>query len=234
MQMQTKLIQCDRTIYVFDYNRRKKIEEFRFEQKQNRYGLLDLKRLLLSNFDSEYIPTMFTLKSTLTDHTQLKANLHAFIQSVSKFSTHNIIKYLAILELPVKQNSDTIYIHCITDANIGYIGNLVDINTSMFEEEYLSKLWGNDVSIDAYNIKELLDELATIYLNSIHSQIFNNIGNPIITNRLNKPIIKWNRFAENYIRSLDLMNQTITYSDEFYDNKAGLVRITEYYLETSN
>ena len=234
MQMQTKLIQCGRTIYVFDYNRRKRIEEFGFEQKQNRYGLLDFKRLLLSNFDSKYIPTMFTLKSTLADYKKLKTNLHAFIKSVSKLSTHNIIKYLAILELPVEQNSNTIYVHCITDANIGYIGNLEDINTSMLEEEYLSNLWGNDVSIGVYNIKELVDKLATIYLNSIHSQVFNNIGNPIITNRLNTPIIKWNRCAENHIHSLDLMNQTITYSDEFYDKKAGFVHITEYYLETTN
>ncbi|EML6324223.1 hypothetical protein QCQ60_004514 [Bacillus cereus] len=234
MQMQTKLIQCDRTIYIFDYNCRKRIEEFGFEQKQNRYGLLDFQRLLLSNFDSKYMLTMFTIKSTITDYKKLKTKLHAFIKSVSKFSTHNKIKYLAILELPVEQNSDTIYIHCITDANIGYFGNLVDINTSMFEEEHLSKLWGNDVSIDAYNIKELLDKLTTIYLNSIHAQIFNNIENPIITNRLNKPIIKWNRFAESHIHSLDLMNQTITYSDEFYDKKAGFVHITEYYLETTN
>ena len=138
-------------------------EKLDFETSHPTGKITNLQRLLLTNFVDDRLLTTFTLTMPLHEYKNASSRLRAFINQLEKSCGCSTIQYLAVSELPTRENSDVnVTINLATNLELDALmyatllyeeisDNLVDIDDDEYEEgneeDYIAKLWGDVVFI---------------------------------------------------------------------------------------
>ncbi|UNL85274.1 hypothetical protein [Priestia koreensis] len=224
MPMQTKLVSCGSTVFVYDYHGIRSLKELGFEQDLNG-SLLNLKRLLLTNFVDNRILISFRLRVTLTEPEGIQSRLNSFIYHVKRLSRHSTIKYLGVLELPSKASENFAYINLVTNVESHELINELDEKQL---EKYFKEKWGDNVVIYDYSPDRLLEDLFLCYSVSITRNNFIKYPKLLFEYRLEHPLILWNEEANTFIKDHKLLDYPKHRSDEIFDRLAGFVISNEY------
>lgn len=230
MPKQTKLVNCGSTIFVYDFDIRGSIKKLRFEQGLIKGSIIDLKRLLLTNFVDERLLVGFNLTMNLNEYNELQNRLNHFISQIQRCIGRSNIKYLAVLELPPEKENTDVQINLITDIDdqelllIGFDEELTEEQQDEQQIEYLENIWGDQLLIDEYTTpNELLNTFTSAYHNSISSKVFNRYPTVLFQSKLKRPVFLWNDKADEFIRNHRLLDYPNHRSKEFYDNTGGIV-----------
>jgi hypothetical protein len=133
---QTKVVNCGKKVFVYDFDSTKHIKDFDFE-KGKRGIITRMKRLLLTNFCNSNLPTSFVLKiSEYTTREDLQCKINNFIEYLQRTSGNSEIRYYGVVK-PDHSSVENSYLHLAT--NIEYIDILIDIS----EEDAIDRLSRN-------------------------------------------------------------------------------------------
>ncbi|PEQ92938.1 hypothetical protein CN481_14200 [Bacillus sp. AFS006103] len=230
MPKQTKLVNCGSTIFVYDFDIRRIIKKLGFEQGLIRGSIIDLKRLLLTNFVDERLLVGFNLTMNLNEYDELQNRLNHFISQIQRCIGRSNIKYIAVLELPPETESTDVQINLITDIDdqelvlIGFDEELTEEQQEEQQIEHQENLWGNQLLIDVYTTpSELIKAFTSAYYNSLSNKVINRYPTVLFQSKLKRPLVLWNDKAEEFIRNQSLLDYPNHRSKEFYDKIRGFV-----------
>lgn len=233
MTNQTKLIHCGNHIFVYDYRKPKPVREFKFELDQG--DKLRLKRLLLTNFH-DYDFT-FRLEVDVIDQEIISERLSKFFDKLKRRCHYTGLKYLAIMDF--SSNSSITEIYCATNIEAETFFDGLDEGSAIeeddgdfdFEEQdpdaYFSELWDGEVFTEHFSLTDLVNS----FLNTYSYSSKDKLSKTFFRSRLKLPIVKSGQDAEDYIKELNLFDRPIANTDEFFDEKGGFIRFTEYIIE---
>lgn len=224
MPMQTKLVDCGSTVFIYDFeSSRSNYKDFEFERE----GMTHIERLILTNFSDDRLLASFSIQLALNAYNQIDSTINLFLSKLGEDIGRKNIKFLAVLEAPTASNS---FIHITTDVEID---ELVNGDMEDNEEEYLEKLWGDKVDMNVYSINNLLDKFINTYKQTLEN------GSPLsnqrlIYNDLKKPRILRNEEASDFISKHKVLDYPEHNSTEIYDKSYGFVTVNEYSLNITS
>ncbi|MED4533216.1 hypothetical protein [Metabacillus fastidiosus] len=232
MTKQTKLVKCGTTIFLYDFQGKGiKVKELGFERDAIKGRITEMKRMLLTNFSNDSLLATFHLKISLSEYNQVPDKLNLFTRHLKESSGYHDIKYLAVTELSPEKTKKHAYIHLITSVEIHELTAFLNDDISEEEEEqYFEDIWRDELSIDVYSLKQLLDTFTSAYEGALKSNILREYPKSFYNN-IEQPLILWNEDAETFIKDHHLLEYPTYQSQEIYDEQLGFVMINEYSLE---
>lgn len=225
----TKLINCNSKVFVYDFVSKKRAPMLGLE-KDPKANIIFLKRLLLTNFMSEELQTVFHLKMDINKYESAEDKLNSFIVHLQNLIGRSDIKYLAVAELPSEAYEQEANILLITDISIHE--SLLVLGDTISEEEemeFFQNIWGDDLFYDFYYLESQITTLTSTYQKSLYSNTLKKHPRLFYSN-LKQPTVYWDEEADIFIKQhnlLDCSNQT---SMEVFDEVAGFIIISEYSL----
>ena len=220
MHSVTKLIDCGGTVLLY-------------ESKNKSTGVNDnkienLRVSLLTNFVTDQFLAVFHLKILLSEYGGVKEKLQQFLNELKSSSGLKDIRYMAVAHPSQSKESDYAMIYLVTNIEVAVL--TASVNSEVLEdleEAYFENLWKNELSIDVYTGKQLLETFTTAYEEGLKSSVFEEM--PIkFRKNLKSPKVLYDGEASEYLKKEKVLNYPYFRSEEFFSNKTGYYSLYEY------
>ncbi|WP_280770067.1 hypothetical protein [Salipaludibacillus daqingensis] len=239
----TKLVDCGSTVFVYDYESKRDHNKFKFEVNTDGQ-ITNLKRLFIKNFINEHLNLnlSFTLHLEMSDLPNLQVILDEFTASLKKYFDLSAVKYLAVLELPIEDESSHPKINIVTD--IDYFQgtmSLMSFYKDLSEEDILTKLQeqvnllsSKEVFVDYDDTSMMMDTFVEILTTTLKSPLCTIKTRSVFKYNLKNPKIRRNEKAEDHIKKRGLLSFPYQESAEIYDKRGGFINVNVYSKNINN
>lgn len=224
MNTVTKLINCGDTVLLYE-SRNKRIS---VEVEKSKVKVENLRVSLLTNFVNEQLLAVFYLKISLSEYGNVEEKLQQFVNELKSSSGLKDIRYMAVAHPSLSKESDYAIIYLVT--NIDVFALTAAMNYEILEEQeeaYFKNLWKNELSIDIYTGKQLVETFTIAYEKGLKSDILGK--RPIkFRKNLKSPQILYNEEADQYMKKEEVLNYPYFKKESIFSNTTGYCTLYEY------
>lgn len=224
MNSVTKLINCGGTVLLHEFRNKSTAGD----GSKNEMEIDKLRVSLLTNFVNDQFLAVFHLKVLLSEYGGVEQRLRRFINELKDSSGSKDIRYMAVTCPPKAKEKNYAIIYLIT--SIEFFDLTASLENEVSEdmvETYYKRKWKNELSIEAYTDKQLIETFTTAYKKGLKSKVFEKM--PIkFRGNLKSLQVLYNEEADRYMKKEEVLNYPYFKKEEIFSNTAGYSTLYEY------
>lgn len=224
MNKVTKLINCGGTVLIYEAGKKSSSAI----GNENEMKIDKLKVSLLTNFVNDQFLAVFRLKIALSEYGGVEERLQRFINEIMNSNGSKNIPFMAVTSPPKTKDKNYATVYLITSVEFFELTALWEdeLSEDMAKAYYESK-WMDEVSIEVYTHKQLIETFTTAYEEGLKSDVFGKV--PIkFRGNLKSPQVLYDEEVNQYMTKNKVLNYPYFNKEEIFSNTARCFTLYAY------